>query len=81
MAGHSVTVALRGTKSNRFGVGSTVRIESASGPQVRQLVLARGYLSSSEPILHFGLGEDTRIQRLTVAWPSGLTQTFTDLGV
>ena len=79
--GHSLTVALRGTQSNRFGVGATVRIESAAGPQVRQLVLARGYLSSSEPILHFGLGEDTQIKQLTVSWPSGQTQTFTDLAV
>ena len=79
--GHSITVALRGTRSNSFGVGATVRIESALGQQVRQLVLARGYLSSSEPILHFGLGKDTRIERLTVSWPSGQTQAFTNLGV
>ena len=80
-SGHRLTVALRGTQSNRFGVGATVRLESAAGPQVRQLVLARGYLSSSEPILHFGLGEDTRITRLTVEWPSGQVQTFRDLPV
>jgi hypothetical protein len=80
-SGHRLIVALRGTQSNRFGVGAIVRIETASGVQVRPLVLARGYLSSSEPVLHFGLGEDTRVQRLTVAWPSGQTQTFTDLAV
>ena len=79
--GHRLIVALRGTQSNRFGVGSTVRIETKSGVQVRQLVLARGYLSSSEPILHFGLGDDTEIKTLTVSWPSGKTQTFTDLAV
>jgi hypothetical protein len=42
-------------------------------------MVSRGYLSSSEPILHFGLGNDTVIDRLTVSWPSGLTQTFTGL--
>ena len=78
-SGHRVIVALRGTRSNRFGVGATVRIESALGLQVRQLVLARGVLSSSEPILHFGLGEDTRIKQLTVIWPDGLSQSFSDL--
>jgi len=36
--GHRVTVDLRGTVSNRFGVGATIRIESALGVQVRQLV-------------------------------------------
>jgi len=79
--GHRVIIVLRGTVSNRFGVGATVRLESAAGPQVRQLVLARGYQSSSEPILHFGMGEDTLIKRLTVDWPSGLRQTFTNLAV
>ena len=79
--GHRLVVALRGTKSNRFGVGATVRIESAAGPQVRTLMTARGYLSSSEPILHFGLGEDVSIDRLTVTWPSGQIQVFTHLAV
>jgi len=79
--GHRVIFALRGTSSNRFGVGALVRIESVSGVQVRQLVLARGYLSSSEPILHFGLGTDERILRCTVSWPGGAVQTFEDLPV
>jgi hypothetical protein len=77
--GHRLIVALRGTQSNRFGVGATVRIETKSGVQVRQLVLARGYLSSSEPVLHFGLGNDARITTLTVRWPGGKEQTFMDL--
>jgi hypothetical protein len=79
--GHSVIVALRGTRSNRFGVGSLVRIETASGVQVKSLVIARGVLSSSEPVLHFGLGADTVISRLTVTWPDGGEQVFTELSV
>ncbi len=80
-SGHVVNVYLRGVASNRFGVGATVRIESALGPQVRQLVLARGYMSSSEPMLHFGLGNDTVVRRMVVTWPSGHVQSFTNLGV
>jgi hypothetical protein len=79
--GHRVIFALRGTRSNRYGVGATVRIETDAGVQVRQLVLARGVLSGSEPVLHFGLGEETRIKRVTVSWPSGQSQIFTDLAV
>jgi hypothetical protein len=80
-AGHRVVVDLKGTVSNRFGVGSIVRIETASGARVRQLVLARGMLSSSEPILHFGLGDDTLIKRLIITWPNGRIQSFADLPV
>ena len=77
--GGRIVVALRGTVSNRFGIGATVRVETAAGVQVRPLVLARGYLSTSEPVLHFGLGSEDTVQRLTVAWPSGHTQVFTGL--
>jgi hypothetical protein len=80
-SGHRVTIALRGVRSNRFGVGATVRLESESGVQMRTLVLARGVLSSSEPILHFGLGADTLIRRLSVEWPSGHVQAFSALAV
>jgi hypothetical protein len=76
---HRVNVELRGTRSNRYGIGAVVRIESALGVQARPLVLARGYLSSSEPMAHFGLGADALIRRLTVTWPSGRVQAFEDL--
>ncbi len=80
-SGHVVNLNLRGTISNRFGIGAMVRIESALGVQLRQLVLARGYMSSSEPMLHFGLGDDTVIRKMTVTWPSGRVQTFENLPV
>jgi hypothetical protein len=56
-----------------------VKLETTTGKQVRTLVLARGYDATSEPIIHFGLGEETIIQRLTIDWPSGRRQVFTDL--
>ena len=77
--GHRLLIALQGARSNRFGIGATIRIETDAGPQIRQLILARGYVSSSEPVVHFGLGDQTLIRRLTVNWPSGHVQTFTDL--
>lgn len=77
--GHRVIFDLRGTVSNRYGVGATVRLESAAGVQVRQLAGARGYMSSSEPAAHFGLGPDAAIKRLVVSWPSGHRQTFENL--
>ncbi|HYD85525.1 MAG TPA: FG-GAP-like repeat-containing protein, partial [Opitutus sp.] len=65
--------------SNRLGIGGTVKIETQAGVQVRPIALARGYMSSSEPIAHFGLGSVERITRATVSWPSGHVQVFTDL--
>ncbi|MBE2212895.1 MAG: VCBS repeat-containing protein [Opitutaceae bacterium] len=77
--GHHVLFALRGTRSNRLGIGATVRLETEAGTQVRTLLSSRGYLSSSEPVLHFGLGEAAAIRRVTVSWPSGHTQVLQNL--
>ncbi len=73
-------VKLVGKKSNAFGIGAKVRIRTAStGTQVRFLTLARGWLSSSEPVIHFGIGQDEKIESLEVEWPSGARQVFRDL--
>lgn len=77
--GHRLMLDLRGRRSNRFGVGARVEVETAGGVQVRSLVLARGYLSTSEPRVHFGLGPDSRVLRVTVRWPSGSVQELRDL--
>ncbi len=77
--GHRVKIRLQGTRSNRYGIGATVRIENGDGVQVRYLTLASGFMSANEPIVHFGLGDEDVIDRLTVQWPSGHEQTFEDL--
>ena len=80
-SGHVVNIDLRGTVSNRYGIGATVKVESALGVQLHPLTLSRGYMSSSEPMVHFGLGKDTSIRKLTVNWPSGHVQVFENLAV
>ena len=47
--------------------------------RTRYLTLSRGFYASDEPLVHFGLGQATRIQRLIIDWPSGISQTLTDL--
>jgi hypothetical protein len=81
VSGHRMMIALRGTQSNKFGYGAKVTVHTATGVQVRQMMPARGYLSSSEPVLHFGLGEVDQIARVEIAWPSGLVQVLEGLAV
>lgn len=73
-AGNRLVIALQGEESNRFGIGAKVTIEVGGRILVRELQPTRGYLSSSEPILHFGLGDHAIIDRLTLRWPSGRQQ-------
>lgn len=77
--GHLVTLRLKGTRSNRYGLGAMVRVETAAGPQVRYLNSLQGYTSANEPAIHFGLGSATLVERLEIRWPSGHVQTFRDL--
>ncbi len=71
---------LRGTVSNRWGIGSTVRLTGGTaGPQLRYVTAARGYMSASDPVVHFGVGQVETIDRLTIEWPSGHVQKFEQL--
>lgn len=76
-----VKIMLQGSKSNTYGIGSQIRLETEHGIQIRYLTLARGYLSSSEPAAFFGLGDAAKIDRLAIKWPSGAVQEFQDLDV
>ena len=76
---HRLQVRLRGQRSNRFGVGAVVRIQTASGWQTRGMTVARGYASGSDLLAHFGLGAETHVERLVVEWPSGTRQVIEDL--
>jgi len=77
--GHRVLIRLRGTRSNAWGIGTTATIATPSGTQTRGLALASGFASSNEPLLHFGLGPHSKIDRLTLSWPSGRRQSFENL--
>ena len=54
--GNWLTIRAQGTKSNTFGLGATVPVETADGVQVREINNVASYLSSNDIRLHFGLG-------------------------
>jgi len=71
-----VMVRLVGTTGNRDGIGARVRVTAGGKTQMRLRVSSSGYLSQSDPRLHFGLGDATRIDRIEIRWPSGKLQTL-----
>ena len=79
--GANVSVKLIGKSSNSFGVGSTVTIESDGRSWIRQLNPGVGYHSYDEPIVHFGLGNIRKIDRMTVTWPGGAKQVVSDVPI
>lgn len=67
----ALDLLLRGTKSNRDGIGARVEVTLADGRRLLQTVRAgEGYLAQSSKWLHFGLGASAAIERVRVSWPS-----------
>jgi hypothetical protein len=76
---HSIRFRLVGTKSNRDGIGATVRIVSGGLNQSRMVKSGSSYLSQSELPVTFGLEKRDRVEHAVVVWPSGRTEEFTNL--
>ena len=79
--GHWIAIKLKGTKSNRDGIGARVEVFTGSKRQTAERVAGSGYLSQNEERLHFGLGAATSVDKLIVHWPSGKEQTLEKLSV
>jgi hypothetical protein len=74
---HWILFKLVGTKSNRDGLGTRIKITTATGDQYNQAETAVSYNSSSDRRVHFGLGAAAIVDRVELTWPSGVKQTLT----
>jgi enediyne biosynthesis protein E4 len=71
---HWLVISLRGTRSNRDGLGARVRVNG----QTRFATTAGSYLSASDKRLHFGL-RTADTAKVEIAWPSGAHQSLNDV--
>lgn len=76
---HYLKVQLEGTQSNGSGIGAKVIVYSSGKKEQRELFPVRGFISSIEPTLHFGLGNSLYADSVTVQWPSGIYQTISNI--
>ena len=70
-ANRSLRIKLIGTKSNRDGIGAIVRVTATGDTQTQMLHSGSSYLSASELVLTFGLGQSDKADSVEVRWPSG----------
>ncbi len=75
-SGNWLTITLRGTRSNRDGLGARVQVNG----QTRFATTAGSYESANDKRLHFGLAT-AKIARVEVSWPSGTHQVLNDVSV
>ncbi len=68
---HSLRIKLVGTRSNRDGIGATATVNAGGEKQSLMLRSGSGYLSASELVLTFGLGQRRVADEIELRWPSG----------
>jgi hypothetical protein len=78
---HWLEVLLIGARSNRDGIGSTLKLTAGDLVRVDQAKGGSSYMSASDPRIHFGLGRHAKIDSLVIQWPSGQTDKITDVQV
>ncbi len=71
---HYLKIRLKGSNKNSIGIGAKIWISTAGGLQYAEQIPNRGFLSTSEPVIHFGLGKISSIDKLEILWPDGTGQ-------
>ena len=71
---HWLEIDLRGTLSNRDGIGSEIELEAGGITQLRCQGGGMHSFSQNHQRIHFGLGQNAKIDRITIRWPSGVVQ-------
>lgn len=71
---HWLRLKLIGTKSNRDGIGAWIKVRVRGHTLSRQVMPTRSYLSQSELLVTFGLGDTDKVDSVEITWPSGVTQ-------
>jgi hypothetical protein len=73
---HWIGFDLRGTASNRSAIGAEVRLFRDGRQQLQQVDGGSGFAAQRDRRVHFGLGEDVRVDSVRIRWPSGTVQTI-----
>ncbi|MFL5242274.1 MAG: ASPIC/UnbV domain-containing protein [Gemmataceae bacterium] len=76
---HYLKVSLRGSQSNRLGVGARLTALVKGQQLVREMFPINSYRSQMPNLVHFGLADAEQMERLEIRWPSGKIQVLTDL--
>jgi len=74
-----LTLSFEGTQKNKNGLGVKALVKANGMEQFQEMTLTRGFQSSVDPRLHFGLGTAEKIEELSVTWPDGKVQKLNNL--
>ncbi|RCT56129.1 VCBS repeat-containing protein [Winogradskyella sp. KYW1333] len=77
--GNFLKVKIKGEGNNTFGIGAKAKIYHNGKIQIAENTVTRGFISSVEHDLFFGLGKDTEIEKVEVIWPNGKVNIFENI--
>jgi hypothetical protein len=78
---HWLEIFLIGTRSNRDGIGASLKLTSEGITHVEQAKGGMSYMSASDPRIHFGLGKRSKIDSLEITWLSGQVDRLTNVPI
>jgi enediyne biosynthesis protein E4 len=79
--GNYLQLIFEGNPKNPKGTGAKALLRNDSEMQYNELTPTRGFLSSVEQILHFGLGTASIVEELQITWPDGKIQSLKNVTV
>ncbi len=69
--GNFLRIHLQGNKKNPLGLGTKVTLKNKGQTQYQESTMTRGFQSSVEPMIHFGIGKEDSVEELTITWSDG----------
>lgn len=78
--GNFLKIKVEGSENNTFGIGAKAIIHHNGTTQMLENTVTRGFISSVEHGLFFGLGKDVEVEKVEVIWPNGTSNTFENVG-
>lgn len=78
---HYLKLKLNGPRLNRHGIGAKVTVYHGGEQQYFENKTVRGYLSSNDPVVHFGMGKVQEVDSIKVVWSDGGVNLLTNVAV
>lgn len=78
--GNYLRISLKGTKENSQGLGAKISLKLSNGTILfQEQEVVRGYMSSIDEVMHFGLGSDVTIEKVSIIWPDGKEESLSNV--
>lgn len=72
--GHYISFRLEGVESNRDALGAKIEVHTTVGIQYDQVIGNSGWAANNGRWIHFGLADQTTIDKVVIRWPSGVVE-------